>query len=112
MEVPERLGARLREDWILTRLTGSEAAIVVNNCAAAVLVTLVLAQGVQHTLRLLLSGVVVGMVFGALSALAMFWDPEILRAMQSFLGVYLAFAKRALIASLCPAACARRVALA
>ncbi|MEJ6022839.1 FecCD family ABC transporter permease [Ramlibacter sp. PS4R-6] len=52
---------------------------------AAVLVTLVLAQGVQHTLRLLLSGVVVGMVFGALSALVMFWDPEIMRAMQAFL---------------------------
>jgi iron complex transport system permease protein len=51
----------------------------------AVLVTLVLAQGVQHTLRLLLAGVVVGMVFGALSALVMFWDPEIMRAMQSFL---------------------------
>lgn len=52
---------------------------------AAVLVTLVLAQGVQHTLRLLLSGVVVGMVFGALSALVMFWDPGIMRAMQAFL---------------------------
>src|SRR4051794_3934278 len=52
---------------------------------AAVLVTLVLAQGVQHTLRLLLSGVVVGMVFGALSALVMFRDPEIFRAMQAFL---------------------------
>jgi iron complex transport system permease protein len=52
---------------------------------AAVLVTLVLAQGVQHTLRLLLSGVVVGMVFGALAALVMFWQPEILRAMQAFL---------------------------
>jgi iron complex transport system permease protein len=52
---------------------------------AAVLVTLVLAQGVQHTLRLLLAGVVVGMVFGALSALVMFREPEIMRAMQSFL---------------------------
>lgn len=52
---------------------------------AAVLVTLVLAQGVQHTLRLLLSGVVVGMVFGALAALVMFWQPEIMRAMQAFL---------------------------
>jgi iron complex transport system permease protein len=52
---------------------------------AAVLVTLALAQGVQHTLRLLLSGVVVGMVFGALSALVMFWDPDIMRAMQAFL---------------------------
>jgi iron complex transport system permease protein len=52
---------------------------------AAVLVTLVLAQGVQHTLRLLLSGVIVGMVFGALAALVMFWRPEIMRAMQAFL---------------------------
>jgi iron complex transport system permease protein len=52
---------------------------------AAVLVTLVLAQGVQHTLRLLLAGVVVGMVFGALSALVMFWQPEIMRSMQAFL---------------------------
>lgn len=51
----------------------------------AVLVTLVLAQGVQHTLRLLLSGVVVGMVFGALSALVLFREPEIMRAMQAFL---------------------------
>ena len=52
---------------------------------AAVLVTLVLAQGVQHTLRLLLSGVIVGMVFGALAALVMFWKPDIMRAMQAFL---------------------------
>lgn len=52
---------------------------------AAVLVTLMLAQGVQHTLRLLLAGVVVGMVFGALAALVMFWQPEIMRAMQAFL---------------------------
>lgn len=64
--------------WSLT-LAGFVGAV------AAVLVTLVLAQGVQHTLRLLLSGVVVGMVFGALSALVMFWDPEIMRAMQAFL---------------------------
>ncbi len=51
----------------------------------AVLVTLALARGVQHTMRLLLAGVVVGMVFGALSALVMFWSPDILRAMQAFL---------------------------
>jgi iron complex transport system permease protein len=51
----------------------------------AVLVTLGLARGVQHTLRLLLAGVVVGMVFGALSALVMFWSPDVLRAMQAFL---------------------------
>jgi iron complex transport system permease protein len=51
----------------------------------AVAVTLALAKGVQHTLRLLLAGVIVGMVFGALSALVMFWVPDIMRAMQAFL---------------------------
>ncbi|WP_048439895.1 iron ABC transporter permease [Caenimonas sp. SL110] len=51
----------------------------------AVLVTLALAKGVQHTLRLLLAGVVVGMVFGALSALIMFWTPDIMRTLQAFL---------------------------
>jgi iron complex transport system permease protein len=34
---------------------------------------------------LLLAGVVVGMVFGAVAALVMFWVPDILRAMQAFL---------------------------
>lgn len=52
---------------------------------SAVLVTLVLAKGVQHTMRLLLAGVIVGMVFGALSALVMFWVPDIMRSMQAFL---------------------------
>jgi iron complex transport system permease protein len=52
---------------------------------AAVLLTLVLARGVQHTLRLLLAGVIVGVVFGALAALVMFWAPEVMRAMQAFL---------------------------
>jgi iron complex transport system permease protein len=52
---------------------------------AAVLLTLVLARGVQQTLRLLLAGVIVGMVFGALTALVGFRFPEILRAMQAFL---------------------------
>ena len=51
----------------------------------AVLVTLLLARGVQQTLRLLLAGVVVGMVFGAFAALAVFWRPEVMRSMQSFL---------------------------
>jgi iron complex transport system permease protein len=52
---------------------------------AAVAITLALAKGVQHTLRLLLAGVIVGMVFGAFSALVMFWVPDIMRAMQAFL---------------------------
>jgi iron complex transport system permease protein len=51
----------------------------------AVLLTLTLARGVQHTLRLLLAGVIVGMVLGALSALVMFRVPEVMRAMQGFM---------------------------
>jgi iron complex transport system permease protein len=51
----------------------------------AVVLTLALARGVQHTGRLLLAGVIVGMVFGAFAALAMFLVPELLRTMQAFL---------------------------
>jgi iron complex transport system permease protein len=51
----------------------------------AVIVTLALARGVQQTVRLLLAGVIVGMVLGALSALVMFLAPELLRTMQAFL---------------------------
>jgi iron complex transport system permease protein len=52
---------------------------------AAVAITLALARGVQQTLRLLLAGVIVGMVFGAFAALVMFLVPDVLRAMQAFL---------------------------
>jgi hypothetical protein len=52
---------------------------------AAVAITLALARGVQQTLRLLLAGVIVGMVFGAFAALVMFLAPDVLRAMQAFL---------------------------
>lgn len=51
----------------------------------AVLLTLALARGVQHTLRLLLAGVIVGMVFGALAALVMFLVPSTMRTMQAFM---------------------------
>lgn len=70
----------------------------------AVLITLGLARGVQHTLRLLLAGVIVGMVFGAFSALVMFWVPDIMRAMQAFLlGTtgFLGWASVGLLAALC-----------
>jgi iron complex transport system permease protein len=50
-----------------------------------VCLTLVLARGVQHTLRLLLAGVVVGAVLGAFSALTMLMVPDIMRAMQAFM---------------------------
>ena len=52
---------------------------------AGVAVTLALARGVQHTLRLLLAGLIVGMVFGAFAALMMFLAPDLLRTMQAFL---------------------------
>ena len=52
---------------------------------AAVLLTLLLARGVEHTLRLLLAGVVVGVVLGALTSLLTLVFPQTLPAMQSFL---------------------------
>ena len=51
----------------------------------AVLLTLLLARGVQHTLRLLLAGVVVGVVLGALTSLLSATQPQLLPAMQSFM---------------------------
>jgi iron complex transport system permease protein len=53
--------------------------------ALAVVITLTLARGVQHTLRLLLAGVVVGMVLGAVSSLVMLGAPQIMRSMQAFM---------------------------
>ncbi|KAF1049218.1 MAG: Hemin transport system permease protein HmuU [Xylophilus sp.] len=52
--------------------------------AGAVALTLVLARGVQHTLRLLLAGVIVGVVLGAARDLVELASPEILQAMQAF----------------------------
>ena len=51
----------------------------------AVLLTLLMAKGVEHTLRLLLAGVVVGVVLGALTSLLTMVYPQTLPAMQSFL---------------------------
>ena len=52
---------------------------------AAVLLTLLLAKGVQHTLRLLLAGVVVGVVLGALTSLILLVNPAVMQAMQVFM---------------------------
>ena len=55
---------------------------------AGVGLALLLARGVQHTLRLLLAGVVVGYVLGALRDLVQLAQPDVLQAMQGFaLGV-------------------------
>ncbi len=67
----------------LVRLGLTGAAFV--GAVAAVLLTLLLAQGVQHTLRLLLAGVIVGVVLGALSSLTMLMVPDVMQAMQAFL---------------------------
>ncbi len=66
----------------LVRLGLTGAAFV--GAVAGVLFTLVLAQGVQHTLRLLLAGVIVGFVLGAVKDLVGLAAPDILAAMQAF----------------------------
>jgi iron complex transport system permease protein len=67
----------------LVRLGLTGAAFV--GAVGAVLLTLVLAQGVQHTLRLLLAGVIVGVVLGATSSLIMLMVPEVMQSMQAFM---------------------------
>ncbi|MFG6468519.1 FecCD family ABC transporter permease [Roseateles sp. BYS87W] len=52
---------------------------------AGVGLTLLLARGAEQTLRLLLAGVVVGVVLNALTHLVSLWTPDILRAMQAFM---------------------------
>ena len=75
-------GAPLLAPW-LRQLGLTGAAFI--GAAAAVLLTLVLARGVQHTLRLLLAGVVVGVVLGALSSLIMLLVPEVMQTLQAFI---------------------------
>ncbi len=53
--------------------------------SAAVLLTLTLAKGMQHGLRLLLAGVVVGVVLGAVKELILLSTPQIMRSMQAFM---------------------------
>lgn len=67
--------------WVRMGLTG--AAFV--GAVLAVMLTLLLARGVQHTLRLLLAGVIVGVVLGALASLITLMRPDVLQGMQGFL---------------------------
>ncbi len=67
--------------WVRLGLTGSAFL----GAVIAVLLTLLLSRGVQHTLRLLLAGVVVGVVLGALTQLVLLFSPESLQAMQAFM---------------------------
>jgi len=68
---------------LLVRMGMTGAAFV--GAVLAVLLTLVLARGVQHTLRLLLAGVIVGVVLGALTSLISMLRPDVLQGMQGFL---------------------------
>ena len=67
--------------WVRLGLTGA----AFSGAVLAVLLTLALSRGVQHTLRLLLAGVVVGVVLGALTHLVLLFSPDSLQAMQSFM---------------------------
>ena len=67
--------------WVRLGLTGAAFA----GAVLAVLLTLALARGVQHSLRLLLAGVIVGVVLGAVTSLVLLFSPDSLQAMQAFL---------------------------
>ena len=66
--------------WLQLGITG--AAFV--GAVLAVMLTLTLARGAQHTLRLLLGGVIVGVVLGAVKDLITVAAPGILESMQGF----------------------------
>lgn len=67
--------------WMRIGLTGA----AFGGAVVAVLLTLALARGVQHTLRLLLAGVIVGVVLGAMTSLVLLFSPDSLQAMQAFM---------------------------
>jgi iron complex transport system permease protein len=67
--------------WVRLGLTGA----AFFGAVFAVLLTLVLSRGVGHTLRLLLAGVVVGVVLGAMTHLVLLMSPDSLQAMQAFM---------------------------
>jgi iron complex transport system permease protein len=67
--------------WVRLGLTGAAFA----GAVLAVLLTLGLSRGVGHTLRLLLAGVVVGVVLGAMTHMVLLFSPDSLQAMQAFM---------------------------
>ena len=74
-------GSPFATEWLVrVGLTG--AAFM--GAVGGVLLTLLLAKGVQHTLRLLLAGVIVGVVLGAAKDVISLAVPDILQAMQAF----------------------------
>jgi iron complex transport system permease protein len=76
------LGCRpLATQWV-ARLGLTGAAFI--GAVLGVLLTLALARGVHHTLRLLLAGVIVGVVLSAARDLVTLAVPDVLQAMQAF----------------------------
>jgi iron complex transport system permease protein len=75
--------ATLFSTSLLVQLGLTGAAFV--GAVLGVLLTLTLARGVQHTLRLLLAGVIVGVVLGAARDLITIGSPQVLQAMQAFM---------------------------
>ena len=67
--------------WSRVGLTG--AAFV--GSVGGVMLTLLMSRGAAHTMRLLLAGVVVGVVLGAMTQLLMVWSAEAWRVMQAFM---------------------------
>ena len=67
----------------LARLGLTGAAFI--GAVVAVLLTLLLARGAQDRLKILLAGVIVGVIFSALTSVIAFRSPTILQALQSFL---------------------------
>lgn len=67
--------------WWHVGLTG----LAFVGAVAGVSLTLLLARGAAHTMRLLLAGVVVGVVLGAITQLLMVWSGEVWRVMQAFM---------------------------
>ncbi len=77
------VGQGLEAAGLLSRVGLVVAAFV--GALGGVLLTLMLARGAMHTLRLLLAGVVVGVVLSALSDLITLAAPEALRGRQVFM---------------------------
>jgi len=74
--------APITSPWIINLgLTG--AAFL--GALSAVFLTLILARGAQQTIRLLLAGVIVGVVLGALCSVVTLLDPRVTLSMQAFM---------------------------
>lgn len=81
--MPGSVAVSVFSSGVMVRLGLTGAAFA--GAVLGVLLTLALSRGVQHTLRLLLAGVVVGVVLGAITHLVLLSSPESLQAMQIFM---------------------------